>query len=214
MKLYQIPVSNYSQKVLVALYEKDIPFENVLAPIWEPAFREEHTNTRHPFGKVPVLVRDDGWIIPESSIILEYLDGAYDRGRRLILADPDKARQVRFHDRMGDLYVMDPARSVLFELRKPEEAQDAEKLAKWTHQVNRMMSLSEQHMLSDGRAYMMGEDFTMADIAYAIGFALASRTIFTFDETPKVKAWFDRCMARDSFRRVFSEAEAFRAAQG
>lgn len=214
MKLYQIPVSNYSQKALVALYEKGAPFESVLARIWDADFKKEHTETRHPFGKVPVLVLDDGWIIPESSIIVEYLDAHYESGPRLIPKDRDLARQARFHDRMGDLYVMDPARSVLFELRKPEAERDEGRLATWTHQVQRMIEMSEAHAFAGDNTYVLGDRLTFADLAYAIGFSLALRTGFTLDGHPKTKAWFDRCWARPAFARVAAEADAFRAAQG
>lgn len=207
MKLWQIPVSNYSQKVAVALYEKGLECEMVLAPIWEPEFREEFCKTKHPFGKVPVLELDDGTIIPESSIIIEYLDANYDSGTQLIPEDRDLARWARSYDRMGDLYVMDPARSILFELRKDEDEQDKDKLETWKHQVQTMLDTADQRLSSD---YLLGDHFTLADISFAVGFLLTSRWGATMDDRPTARAWFERCMARPSFERMLAESEAFR----
>ncbi len=44
------------------------------------------------------MVLDDGRLIPESSIIGEYLDANLDGGPRLIPPGPEEARQSRFHD--------------------------------------------------------------------------------------------------------------------
>ncbi len=51
MKLYPIPVSNDSQEVLVALYEKGIEFESVLAPIWDPGFLADRTLFQRVFAE-------------------------------------------------------------------------------------------------------------------------------------------------------------------
>ena len=51
MKLYYMPVSTYSQKVLLAFYEKGIEFESEIVNLMNP---EEAANYReiHPFGKI------------------------------------------------------------------------------------------------------------------------------------------------------------------
>ena len=57
-----------------------------------------------PIAKLPVLVLDNGWKIPESTIIVEYID-THGTGPRLIPEDRDVGRQTRFYDRITDLYV-------------------------------------------------------------------------------------------------------------
>ena len=112
MKLYYHPVSGYSRKVLLALYEKNIPFEGVVVNLFDPAEAEKYRNDINPMGKVPYLVRDDGWKIPESTIIVEYLEGAHSSGPKLISDDKDTARRQRFYDRCGDLYLMEPIATI------------------------------------------------------------------------------------------------------
>src|SRR5690349_19191963 len=102
LMLYAHPFSSYCQKVLIALYENDTPFEYralgheqsdaELAALW-------------PMKKFPVLV-DDGRTIMEASIIIEHL-GLHHPGKvRLIPEDPREALDVRLMDRFFDNYVM------------------------------------------------------------------------------------------------------------
>jgi len=73
LKLWFHPLSSFSQKVLIALYENDTPFEpHILDPGNERSLAE--LKALWPFGKFPVL-RDEAAdrTIPESSIIIEYL---------------------------------------------------------------------------------------------------------------------------------------------
>ncbi len=66
--LYQHPFALYCWKPLIALYERDVTFtseiveadRSALAALWPPA-------------SIPILV-DDGFMVPESSIIVEHLD--------------------------------------------------------------------------------------------------------------------------------------------
>ena len=59
-----------------------------------------------PIGKFPVL-RDDARdrTVPESTIIIEYLNDHYPGRTRLVPADADLARQTRLADRFFDLHI-------------------------------------------------------------------------------------------------------------
>jgi len=102
VKLYYNPLSTYSQKTLIALYEKQVAFEPVIVNLMSPEGQAEYEKL-YPIGKVPMLVLDDDYKIPESTIIIEYLEGHVQSGTRLIPEGTDAARQVRFMDRMSDL---------------------------------------------------------------------------------------------------------------
>src|SRR6478609_6927711 len=109
MQLYYHFRSPYSHKVLLALAEKRVAFEPVMI---RPD--DERLAKLNPLKKVPLLVLDDGWKIPESTIIIEYLDTHFSTGTRLIPDDRDQARQTRFHDRISDLYLTEPLMELLF----------------------------------------------------------------------------------------------------
>src|SRR5262249_9393873 len=129
MKLYYFPLSGYSMKVLTALYEKDIAFTPVIVDLFDPAARAEF-DAVSPFGKVPVAVLDNGHVVPESSIIVEYLDTHYDQGPRLLPVDRDLARQTRFQDRVADTYVMEQLVKIVTDGNKPEKDRDPSGVAR------------------------------------------------------------------------------------
>ncbi|MDH3377518.1 MAG: glutathione S-transferase family protein, partial [Gammaproteobacteria bacterium] len=118
MELHYHPLSTYSQKVLIALFEMGIEFEPKIVNMFDPEQRAQYRSL-YPIGKVPLLVLDDGHPIPESSIIVEYLNSISD-GVRLIPDDPTEARKTRFLDRMYDLYLNNNVGALFFELRKPD----------------------------------------------------------------------------------------------
>ncbi len=105
MKLYYHPISTYSQKVLIAFYEKGIEFEPNIVNLMDPNDLAKYRAV-YPMGKMPCLVLDDDHLIPESSIIIEYIDGMAEP--RLIDGNNEQTRKIRFKDRMFDFYLNDP----------------------------------------------------------------------------------------------------------
>lgn len=105
LTLYFHPLSSYCHKALIALYEHGTPFTPLLVDFGDPAARNAFLKV-WPIGKFPVI-RDDarGETVPESSIVIEYLDLHYPGPRKLIPADPDLARRCRAIDRFFDLHI-------------------------------------------------------------------------------------------------------------
>ena len=97
--LYSHPFSSYCQKVLIALWENEIPF--TYRHLEEPGAAEERA-ARWPLGRFPVLV-DDGRTIAESSIIIEHLDLHHAGPVQLLPRDRDAALEVRFMDRFFEI---------------------------------------------------------------------------------------------------------------
>jgi len=71
MKLIIARPSPYARKVRIALMEKGIAFETVVENPWLPETRVPHAN---PLGKVPALILDDGTVVHDSKVIIEYLE--------------------------------------------------------------------------------------------------------------------------------------------
>src|SRR5258707_3298264 len=93
MTLYAHPFSSYCQKVLIALYETDTPFElRMLAPGDERVAAEHEA--LWPLKRMPVLV-DGGRTVVEASIIVEHLALHHPGRVRLIPEDPRAALEVR-----------------------------------------------------------------------------------------------------------------------
>ena len=115
MKLYYHPLSTYSQKVLIALYEKGIEFEPMIISLFDPKARDEFREF-YPIGKIPLLVDDNDYMVPESSIIIKYVDKIAEPV--LIKGDADQTRKIRCMDRMYDLYLSESVATLFFQNMK------------------------------------------------------------------------------------------------
>lgn len=106
LALYGHPFSSYTQKVLIALYENNTPFEFRCIGPDTPEHATEWIR-RWPMGKFPLLVDGDRPVCGVSSIVIEHLQLSHPGGVRLLPSNPMSALDVRFLDRFFDLYVMD-----------------------------------------------------------------------------------------------------------
>src|SRR6266446_3815362 len=84
MKLLSATPSPYARKVRVALIEKGIAFEVMTELPWNPGTAAPNFN---PLGKIPVLVLDDGRVVHDSKVIVEYLE-MLGRPPHLLPSDP------------------------------------------------------------------------------------------------------------------------------
>lgn len=207
LKLYFHPLASFCQKVLVAFYENDIPFEPHLVDLGDPASRDAFCSI-WPIGKMPVLcdsARDR--IVPESSIIIEYLVDHYPTKMPLIPLGADLARQTRLRDRFYDLYVEEPMQKIVGDRLRPEGAHDPFGVAQARAQLRTAYEMIEHDMRS--RTWAMGEAFTMADCAAAPALFYADLVEPIGADHPQTAAYRDRLMARPSYARVLAEAEPY-----
>jgi glutathione S-transferase len=212
MKLYYSPISPYSHKALIALDEKGAKYESEIVNLGDPAARAEFEKINR-FGKVPFLADDArDWRVPESSIIIEYLDRHVDGGTQLLPADPDLARQARFHDRIMDLYVTEQALKIFFDSRRPEGKHDPVGVESAEKRLEKTCQMYNDYMAK--RQWLLGDAFSMADIAAATALATTHRLRPTLiDGLPNLKAYFERLLRRPSVERVFARVAAERAAR-
>jgi glutathione S-transferase len=210
MKLYYFPLSTYSQKTLIALYEKGVDFTpQITLPSDPPEVRAAYRKL-NPLGKVPTLVLDDGHVIPESTIIIEYLEDHHGAsGTRLIPTDSkDRARQTRFHDRQWDLYFNQTMQTIFFDGRKPADQRNPAAVAAARATLDVMYPIYDEHMAK--RTWVMGDDFTMADCAAAPCLSYL-RMLHPFEQHKHLAAYTARLTERPSFARVLAEAAPFMA---
>lgn len=199
MKLYYHPISTYSQKVLIALYEKGLEFEAETVQLMDPEDRASYLEV-YPMGKIPCLI-DDGNMIPESSIIIEYIDDMADP--KLIKGDAAQTRKIRFKDRMFDLYLNNNVATLLFQSLKTQADQDQELIEKARFQINTMYMFMEHEF--GNQDYANGNEFLMGDCAAAPALNYAQKTA-PFDEHKNICAYWDRLTARPSVQRMQQEA--------
>ena len=203
--LHAHPLSSFCQKVLIALYELDVPFEFLHLDLADADARAAHLE-RWPKGKMPVLEDPDAKLaLPETSIIIEYLDRRYGDGHRLLPEDPDACLEVRLWDRISDLYVMLPMQRATAARIVHGDTGAAEDVRQQVgDELEVAYDLMEARLA--GRRWLSGDAFTMADCAAmpALFYAAAVRE---FEPgRPALAACFRRLLERPSVARVLREA--------
>ena len=202
MKLYYNPLSTYSQKVLLAMYETGVELDTVVLNLLDEQAKADYRKI-YPIGKIPLLVLDDGHPIPESSIIIEYLS-SISKDLKLIPDDATQARKTRFLDRMYDLYLNNPVVTKFFELRKPQDQQSQKVIDEADDKISIMYNNMEEN-LSD-KPWNRGEFFTLADCA-AIPPLFYAQKIAPFSGRPNIQAFWDRATKRSSFIKIMQEVK-------
>jgi glutathione S-transferase len=206
MKLYAHPFSSYCQKVLIALYENDIPFElRMLAP-GDERVAAEHA-ALWPLRRMPVLV-DDGRTVVEASIIIEYL-GIHHPGRlQLVPADPRVALDVRTMDRFFDNYVMTPMQKIVGDSIRAAENRDRQGVA----EARELLETAYRWLdgAIDRREWAAGDGFSLADCAAAPALFYADWAHPIGKAWANVHAYRRRLVARPSVARVVDEARPYR----
>lgn len=205
MKLYYHPVSPYAQKALVGFHEKGATFTPEIVQVMDPESRTAYRRI-NPHGKIPTLVLDDGTVISESSIVLDYVDAHVDGGTRLVPEEREAAREVRALDRKFDLYVIDPMGVIFFDSRKPEAARNPAAVAEARATLEISYGLFDQLLAS--RTWAAGEAFSLAACAAAPALSYASM-VHPFPERKNLMAYLGRLRERPSFGRVLAEAAPF-----
>ncbi len=207
LKLYYHPFASFCQKALIALYEKALPFQPVLIDLGDPEQRARLKSV-WPMMKFPVL-RDEAAarIIPESSLIIEYLDELAPDRARMIPADPRAALQARMWDRFFDGFVAVNVTKVVADRFRPEGRGDADGVAQAGATIAQALELFEREIA--GREWAIGNQFSLADCAAAPALFYAG-TIVPLGGYPHAKGYFERLLARPSFARVVEEARPYR----
>jgi glutathione S-transferase len=204
--LHEHPFASYCWKALIALYERDIPFEpNVIEDEADRARLAE----MWPMASMPVLVDDAAGItLPESTTIIEYLDGLGDASR-LLPADPAGALQARLWDRVSDGHVMTPMQKIVGDRLRPEGRGDPEGVAQAHAALERVYDLLDGHLAGGG--WLAGPAFTLADCAAAPALFYA-RVVHPWDDERlgALTRYFAEVTARPSVARVLDEARPYR----
>jgi glutathione S-transferase len=207
LRLYFHPLASYCHKVLIALYENDTRFEPVFVDLGKEAERAALLK-RWPIGKFPVLCDDArDQTIPESTIIIEYLDQHYPGNTKFIPAELDRARQALLRDRLYDLYVHEPMQKIVGDRLRPEGKKDPHGVEEAKARLRTSYRMIDDEMAT--RTWAAGDAFGLADCAAAPSLFYANE-VMPFGEThPNVRAYFDRLRARPSYARVLKEAEPY-----
>ena len=145
-------------------------------------------------------------VVPESTVIIEYLDRHYPGRTRFIPADPQAAFDTRLRDRFLDLYLHLQMQKVVGDRLRPKDRKDPQGVEQAKAQIRKSYDIFESQL--SGSEWAMGDGFGLADCAAAPPLFYCSQ-IEPFGERKKLGAYFERLKARPSFARVLKEAEPY-----
>ncbi|MGJ7516040.1 glutathione S-transferase family protein [Pseudomonas baetica] len=200
LTLYYHPLSSFCHKVLIALYEHGIAFEKRIIDLSNAAERAE-LEALWPLCKFPVLRDHDRQRnVPESSVIIEYLDQLYVGQHQLIPDDWDIALQVRLWDRFFDCHVQQPMQQIVADRIHATHGD----LSKQRTTLLTAYGMIEHQLHETG--WIASPNFSMADCS-AVPALFYARTLVPFpDNCPRVSAYFERLIQRPSVQGIIDEA--------
>jgi glutathione S-transferase len=172
--LYTADRCPYAARARITLAEKGIGYEAVEIDLDDrPAWLYE----KNPLGKVPVYEEDEGLVLPESEVIMEYLEERYPEPA-LWPADPAERALgrlwlQRFDERLGDAY---------YEARHGNGEQLGARL-------------SELDGVLEAQPYLTGREYGLADIGY-VPWILRGLERFEVELGPSLADWLERVSAR------------------
>lgn len=209
LTLYFHPLSSFCQKVLIALYENETPFQPRIVDLMNEEARGDFFKV-WPIGKFPVL-RDErrDRTVPESSIVIEYLDQHYPGPTRFVPDDPELARQMRFRDRFYDLHVNVPMQKVVTDKLRPAGKSDPFGVEMAQRQLGTALDMIEADMA--GKTWAMGDTFSMADCAAAPALFYANIVAPFGASHPNAAAYLRRLTERPSYARALVQAQPYLA---
>ena len=202
LTLYGHPISSYTWKVLIALYENHTPFV--------PFTIDQNTYAEFialwPIGKFPVLRDSDRErLVSETSVIIEYLDAHHPGRVRFIPGDADLAIEVRRWDRVCDNYINTPIGKIVTDRLRPEGKRDKQGVDEARRLIRSAYDVIELQL--GQRQFIVGNSFSLADCATAPALWYGVRNVPLDSGYPRIAAYLERLKQRPSFARAIKESE-------
>jgi glutathione S-transferase len=206
IRLCGFRVSNYHNKVLIALLEKGVPYEEDCTVT--PAQTDEYL-ARSPMGKVP-YAEVDGARLCESEVILEYLEDAYPQ-KPLLPKEPLSRAKVRELVTVIELHLELVARRLYGAVFFGGTVSDG---AKQAADKDLAKGIRAFKALARFDPFVAGKEFTLADCAAAVHLPLVSlATKLAYgrdylDEIPQTKSYLKMLGARPAVAKVNADRKA------
>ncbi|WBU62924.1 glutathione S-transferase family protein [Paracoccus aerodenitrificans] len=197
MKLYSMPSSGNSYKVRLLLALLGREAEIIDTEYQTDSLAEAKTSGQLPFGKAPVLVLEDGRVLPESNAILSWLA----EGSRFIPEDPFlRAEMLSWmfweqNQHEGSVAV----RAALLTYPHRRSQATPERLAELLERGHAHLLMMENRL--HGRDWLVGEAVSLADIClYGYTHTAGEKGGFEMQRFPAINAWLARIAALPRYK--------------
>jgi glutathione S-transferase len=188
--LYDSPPSGNCYKVRLLLAHLGIPYERRTVDVVDRSNRPELLGGLNPALRVPTLVLGDGRPLAESGAILWY----FAEGTRFVPDDPYERAQV-LQWMFFEQYELEPAIAVVrFWVAYSGRAEEFEpERPRKMRAGARVLKTLDRHL--NGREYVVGDSFSLADIALYAYTHVAPEGGFDLEPHRAIGAWLERVAA-------------------
>jgi len=206
IQLYSLPTPN-GVKVSIMLEELGLPYEVHLVDIMKNESKLPEFESLNPNGKIPAMIDPDGpdgkpLALSESGAMLLYLA---EKTGRFLPQDPAKRWETIqwLFFQMGGIGPMF-GQVGFFHKFAGREYEDKRPLERYVAEAKRLLGVLDRQL--DGKAWIVGDEYTIADIA-TLGWVntlltfYGARDLVGFDDFANVANWLERGMSRPGVER-------------
>ncbi len=210
IKVHGVPLSPFARKVYLGLRYKGLDFDMEMVP---PGGGSDDFVKISPLRKIPAL-EHDGFTIPDSSVILRYLDQQFP-DKPLYPADPQLQAKACWLEEYGDTKLIENLGPIFFQrffrprILNEEPDEDIVK-QKIEQDLPPILGYVESVLPENG--FAVGSHFTVADIALLSPLLNGRVGGYTPDaaQYPKVAGFFARALEMDFVKdQLAVEKEVF-----
>ena len=163
LKLHYHPFSTFSRRVRIALIEKNIPCDLVEVDMVARAHRGPAYLALNPYGRVPTL-EEDGFILYESTAILEYLEATHP-APPLAPADARGRALVAMHMKLCDIQMARQTGTIIFPKRfLPKDRWDEAAMAQAKKEIEKHLEIVDNQL--KGTDYLVGNRYSLVEVCY------------------------------------------------
>ena len=204
--LYHYPLDPGSRKIRLQLAQKGLEAELKTELVWE---RREAFLRLNPAGDVPVLLEQDGTIVPGDDVTAEYLEEVYPDPPLLgedLEARIEIRRLVNWFDRK---FAREVSRPLIEEkvVKRFSRAGYADSLAIRAANHNIHHHLAYVTWLAERRNWLAGEQLSLADFAAAAHLSCVDYLGHVpWDDHPVARDWYARIKSRPIMRSLLADS--------
>ena len=203
--LLHLPLDPFSRKIRIVLGEKKITASLAVEPIWE---RRHEFLSINPAGTVPVFIEDNGTTISTSQAIAEYLEETSKEPALIFGTALQRAEirrlcnwfDVKFNTEVTEYLLGEKIMKRFLGLGEPSSETIRAGYANIDTHLGYIEYLAEQ------RAWLAGENFSLADITAASHISSIDYLgDIAWEDYQQAKQWYARIKSRPSFRPLLQD---------
>ncbi|CAN1721715.1 glutathione S-transferase [Hyphomicrobium sp. 1Nfss2.1] len=202
LRVYGHPLASFYWKVLIALYERAVPFEFLMVDGEHPENAQAIARLS-PTGQFPVLVEADR-VVVESAAIIEYLDLNHGTAAPMVPADRNTAIEARQMDGIFDDYVSAPLTRMVLNAIRPPDKRDPHADGEAQALLDKSYAWLDRWMT--GRTWAANDEFGIADCSAGPALYYAHWGYPIPEKHAALRGYRARLLARPSIARAIDEA--------